>query len=245
MKIVRQETVKEIAKLAAVQAAEIVNDAISRNGIARILLSTGASQFEFFEEFVKQDIDWTKVEMFHLDEYVGVDESHKASFVKYLKERFEKKLPQRLKAAHYIDGMRNTKEMIAELTVAIRKQAIDLGMIGIGENAHIAFNDPPADFDCDDAYIVVNLNETCKQQQVREGWFPDINSVCLQAISMSCKEIMKCKNIISFVPYSVKAKAVANTLASDKVDNMIPATLLKTHPAFTLYIDKDSSSLIH
>lgn len=244
MEIVKRRTSKELGRIAAEQATEIIDQSIRRYGDARILLSTGASQFDFFEEFVCCDIDWSKVEMFHLDEYVGIGENHKASFVKYLKERFEYKLPVKLKAVHYIDGTRPVADMIGELSRAVQKREIDLGLIGIGENAHIAFNDPPADFNCEEPYIVVNLNETCKRQQVREGWFPDTESVCAQAISMSCRQIMKCRNIISFVPYRVKAEAIAKMLSSDTVTNLIPATLLKTHNSFTLYVDEGSSLLV-
>lgn len=240
MKIKVYENPHEVGKASAEQAAEIVNKAIKENGRARIVLSTGASQFDFFENFVKQDIDFSKVEMFHLDEYVGVSVEHKASFVKYLQERFVSKV--NLKSVHFVDGTGEPKIVIEKLTKELREAPIDLGLIGIGENAHIAFNDPPADFDTDAAYIVVNLNDDCKKQQIREGWFKTVDEVCKQAISMTCKEIMKCKKVISVVPYPQKAQAIAKVVEND-VTNTVPATLLKKHADCTIYCDKDSIAL--
>lgn len=240
MKIIISETANELGKKAAKQAALIINNAIESKGNARIALSTGASQFTFFSAFVKEDIDWGRVEMFHLDEYIGVDSSHPASFCKYLKERFISLLPKSLKAAYLIDGRKDAKSVIKEISEEILIAPPDLGMIGIGENAHIAFNDPPADFITGEPYIVVNLSDTCKAQQVREGWFENAGKVCKQAVSMSCRQIMKCKHIISAVPYAVKNNAVKAMLKAEKTDNNIPATLLKTHPGFWLYLDKES-----
>ena len=228
----------ELGKSAAVFTAQLINQAIAEKGFARIVLSTGASQFDTIAALVEQDVDWSKVEMFHLDEYVDLPESHVASFRKYLKEKFTSKV--NLKAAYFVEG---TKENIAYLSKVISETPVDVGLIGIGENAHIAFNDPPANFDVEDPYIIVNLNDTCKKQQVGEGWFATVDDVPKQAVSMSVKQIMKCKNIVSCVPYAVKAKAVFDTLSND-LTNTIPATMLKTHPAFTLYVDADSAKLL-
>jgi glucosamine-6-phosphate deaminase len=164
--------------------------------------------------------------------------THVASFRKYLQERFVDKVGT-LKAVHFVDG---TREGIAALTEEIRRAPIDIGLIGIGENAHIAFNDPPADFNTKEAYIIVNLNETCKRQQMGEGWFATIDDVPKQAVSMTPYQIMQCETIVSCVPYKVKAEAVKNTLFAKEVTSEIPATLLKTHPNFVLYIDEDSAS---
>lgn len=233
------ENSEMLGKSAAKYVAEVLKNAISENGSARIVLSTGASQFDTLKALVKEEgIKWECVEMFHLDEYVGLPESHGASFRKYLKERFVEKVGN-LKAAYFVDG---TPECIAKITEEIKKAPIDIGLIGIGENAHIAFNDPPADFDTKESYIVVNLNERCKQQQMGEGWFETIDDVPKQAISMTCHQIMQCKKIVSCVPYKVKAEAIENTLKSKEVTNKIPATLLKTHPDMILYVDKDSAS---
>ncbi len=230
---------EELGKSAAKYTAQVLREAIAEKGSARIVLSTGASQFDTLKALVKEPgIQWDCVEMFHLDEYVDLPETHGASFRKYLKERFVAKVGT-LKAAHFVDG---TEECIAKLTEEIRKEPVDIGLIGIGENGHIAFNDPPADFDTKEAYIIVNLNERCKQQQMGEGWFATIDDVPKQAVSMTAYQIMQCKKIVSCVPYKVKAEAIENTIKAKEVTNLVPATLLKTHPDFVLYLDEDSAA---
>jgi len=234
MKIIISKDAKALGANAADFVAAEINKAIAANGVARIVLSTGASQLTTIEELITRDVDWSKVEMFHLDEYVDLPETHIASFRKYLKERFINKI--NLKAAHLVDG---TPEGIAALTAELRSAPIDIGLIGIGENAHIAFNDPPADFDTKEAYIVVNLNDTCKNQQVGEGWFATIDDVPKQAVSMTVYQILQCKQIVSIVPYGVKADAVAGCLHNE-VTNLIPATIMKGHDDFNLFVDEDS-----
>lgn len=225
----------------ATKAEEKINAAIAETGGCRLLLSTGASQFETLKALRSKAIDWAKVEMFHLDEYLGMPASHPASFVRYLKERFADGLP--LKAAHYLDGTKDPAALIAAITAEIRKAPIDVALIGIGENAHIAFNDPPADFDTDAAYIIVTLDERCRRQQLGEGWFGSLEEVPKQAVSMTVRQIMKSRCILSAVPGERKAEAIRDTLAND-VTNQIPATILKTHPDFSLYLDKGSASLL-
>jgi len=241
MKLILSKTKEELGKASSAQAAEIVRRAIREQGYARILLSTGASQFPFFEEFVKEDIDWSRVEMFHLDEYVGISDAHPASFKRYLTDRFVDRVhPGKV---HLIDGQRPPEETIAELTALLAEKPVDLGLIGIGENAHIAFNDPPADFEDTRAYKVVTLGARCLQQQIGEGWFKTVEENYKQAISMTCPQIMKCKAIISVVPYKVKAEAVYKTLTCELTPD-VPATLLKQHENFTLYCDADSGALL-
>ena len=241
MKVKIFENPIELGKDAAKYCAEIINEAIDSKGNARIILATGASQFETLKALVESDIDWSKVEMFHLDEYIGLPESHPASFRKYLKERFLNKV--NIKQAYMVDGEDEPQKVIDYLTTEIRKAPIDLGLIGIGENAHIAFNDPPADFDTKEAYICVVLDDACKQQQVREGWFATIDDVPKMAISMTVHQIMQCRKIVSCVPYAVKAKAIKDTLENE-LTNMVPATMLKEHPDIVLYLDKESASLL-
>ena len=242
MKLIISKTKEELGKKSAIHAAEVINKAIKEQGYARILLSTGASQFPFFEEFVKQDIDWSKVEMFHLDEYVGISEEHPASFKRYLLDRFVLKVnPGKV---HLIEGEKAPDETIKELTALLAEKPVDLGLIGIGENAHIAFNDPPADFIDTKADKVVTLDNRCLMQQIGEGWFKNIEETYKQAISMTCPQIMKCKTIISVVPYAVKAEAVYKTLTCDLTPD-VPATLLKKHADFTLYCDSDSAALLN
>lgn len=241
MKLIIGKTKEEIGKASAKHVATLINAAIETQGYARILLSTGASQFPFFDEFVKQDIDWSKVEMFHLDEYVGISEEHPASFKRYLLDRFVNKVNP--KKAYLINGQKNPEETIAELTELLNEKPVDVGLIGIGENAHIAFNDPPADFNDTRAYKVVTLDARCLQQQIGEGWFKNVEETYKQAISMTCSQIMKCKSIVSVVPYQVKAEAVYKTLTNDLTPE-VPATLLKQHADFTLYCDADSASML-
>ena len=239
MKLVVSKTKEELGKKSAEHAAKVIADAIAKNGSARILLSTGASQFPFFTEFVKMPVEWDKVEMFHLDEYVGISEEHPASFKRYLLDRFVNVVNP--KKAHLINGGENPEETIKELTKLINEKPIDLGMIGIGENAHIAFNDPPADFNDTRAYKVVTLDERCLQQQIGEGWFKNVDETYKQAISMTAPQIMKCKTIISVVPYAVKADAIYNTLTRELTPD-VPATLLKEHADCTVYCDSESSA---
>ena len=176
-----------LGKSAAKHIAAVLRDIIAEKGHARIVLSTGASQFDTLDALTKEEgIAWDRVEMFHLDEYIGLPVTHPASFRKYLQERFVDRVAP-LAAVHFVDG---TEENIAALTEELRRAPIDLGLIGIGENGHIAFNDPPADFDTKEAYIVVNLNDTCKQQQLGEGWFATMDEVPKQAVSMTPYQIM-------------------------------------------------------
>lgn len=231
-----------LGQAAAEYSAEVIRKAIAEKGEARIILSTGASQFTTLEALLTQKVEWNKVVMFHLDEYIGLDESHPASFIRYLKERFVSKV--NLKEVHFVDPKNGVPAIIATLTKEVRKAPIDLGLIGIGENAHLAFNDPPADFATKEAYIVVNLDSDCRKQQVGEGWFKTLDDVPTQAISMTVSQILMCKEIVSAVPYKVKAKAIANTLGAKEVTPLIPATALKNHPRVNIFLDQDSASLL-
>lgn len=232
------ENAKGLGKSAAAYVAQVLRECIKEQDCARIVLSTGASQFETLSALVEEKgIDWSKVEMFHLDEYVDLPVTHAASFRKYLQERFVDKVAP-LAAVHFVDG---TADSIKVLTEEIRKKPIDIGLIGIGENGHIAFNDPPADFDTKEAYIIVNLDERCKRQQMGEGWFKTIDEVPNQAVSMTPYQIMQCKRIVSCVPHSVKAEAIEKTILAKKTTNLVPATLLKEHKDFILYLDQNSA----
>ena len=241
MRVIISETPEELGQKVAEHAARLLNEAIEKNGEARWLMSTGASQFTSLDALLQMDVDWTKVEAFHLDEYIGISSDHPASFVKYLKERVASKV--QLKAFHFVDVSTGTEQIIQKLTNEIKEKQVDVGLIGIGENAHIAFNDPPADFTDTSSFKVVELDEACRKQQLGEGWFPTLDDVPRTAITMTVSQIMKCRSIISAVPYTVKAKAVQATLAAEKPDPMVPASILKTHPDIVLYIDKDSASL--
>jgi len=204
-----------------------------------MVVSTGSSQFEMFQALIQEEVDWTKVTVFHLDEYIGLPVTHNASFRKYLYERFINLVP--VKKFFSVDVEGNTAGRIKELTSELHKKPVDMGLIGIGVNGHIAFNDPPADFNTRDAYIIVRLNDQCKMQQVNEGWFKTLKDVPDEAVSMSVWQIMQCKTIISVVPHLVKADAVKKTL-SRKTTNKVPATILKQHPDWHLFLDRNSAS---
>ena len=235
MRIIVSKDPKSLGENAAEFTAAQLNKVIAEKGSARIILSTGASQLTTLEALIQKDVDWSKVEMFHLDEYVGLPETHVASFRKYLKERFIQKI--NLKAAYLVDG---TQDGIDYLTEKLRERPVDIGLIGIGENAHIAFNDPPANFNTTAAYHIVNLNDTCKKQQVGEGWFATVDDVPKQAVSMTVYQILQCEQIISCVPFAVKADAIAHTLCTNEVTNYVPATIMKGHKDFVLFADADS-----
>jgi len=225
-----------------VQAAAAVNRAISDRGLARIIAATGASQFEFLDALVRdRSIDWKKVEMFHLDEYVGLPMTHPASFRKYLTERLIR--PAGIELHHLLDGELDPAEVCARVGAEISKAPIDVAFVGIGENGHLAFNDPPADFETVEPYIVVDLDEACRRQQVGEGWFSGLPDVPKQAISMSIRQILKSNEIICIVPDARKAEAVRNCLSCD-VSPDFPASILRTHANTTLYLDGDSASLL-
>lgn len=238
---------KANGEAAAALCARRLNLAIAERGEARLLLSTGASQFEMFEKLVNCPVDWTRVSMFHLDEYVGLSIEHKASFRKYLAERFASKLPLPLKAVNYVDAEGSDEEIdekLAGLSAAVRAKRIDVGVIGIGENGHIAFNDPPADFETQETYKIVKLDDRCKKQQVGEGWFETVADVPAKAVSMTVNSIMNCRCIISCVPGAVKAEAIKKTFETH-VCPEVPATMLKLHDDWTLFCDVESASGIY
>jgi len=243
MKISIESTPQLLGIAAGIHAGALIRSAIEIKGHANIILATGTSQFETLNQLIaEREIDWSKVTMFHLDEYIGIPGSHGASFRKYLKERFIDKLPS-LAAAHLINAPEDAVQECKRLNDLIRASPIDVALVGIGENGHLAFNDPPADFDTDEPYIIVKLDEPCRQQQMNEGWFAAMEDVPIEAISMSIKQIMLSENIICSVPDLRKAVAVRNTLDND-ISNLYPASILQNHSSCFLYLDKDSASLL-
>jgi glucosamine-6-phosphate deaminase len=233
----------ELGKVSAAAAVEGIINAIKDKGQANVILATGASQFETLRNLVEDTtIDWSKVVMFHLDEYIGLPETAPASFRKYLKERFLN-LVSPLKASYLVNGETDPEVECKRLNQIITEHPIDVALVGIGENGHLAFNDPPADFDTLSPYIVVDLDEKCRLQQFNEGWFPSLAEVPKKAISMSIKQICKSKMIICSVPDSRKAVAVKNTL-ENKVSNNDPASILQTHANCLFFLDKSSASLL-
>jgi glucosamine-6-phosphate deaminase len=229
-----------MSRAAAQQAAEMLRQIITARGRARIIAATGASQLEFLDSLVPMPgIDWTLVEMFHLDEYVGLPVDHLASFRRYLLERLIR--PTGIGAYHLLDGERDPRQVADEAGRAIASGPIDLALVGIGENGHLAFNDPPADFATEQPYLVVTLDEACRRQQVGEGWFASMEDVPAQAISMSVRQILKSRAIICIVPDARKAHAVQACLEGP-VSPMAPASILQTHADTTVYLDRDSSA---
>jgi glucosamine-6-phosphate deaminase len=230
-----------LGKEAAAKGAEFIRKAILAKGEANIILATGASQFDLLKELVRESIDWSVVTAFHLDEYIGLPATHPASFRKYLKERFANIVKP--KEFNYVNGDNIPAEECSRLGKIISHHPIDVAFVGIGENSHLAFNDPPANFEIEKPYIVVNLDEDCRRQQMGEGWFPALSDVPEKAISMSIKQIMKSKTIICSVPDIRKAEAVKKTVEG-AISPSIPASILRNHEATWLYLDIDSASLL-
>jgi len=231
-----------LASAAAHRAATIVRNSISQRGRARIIAATGTSQFEFLEALTGlPEIDWGRVEMFHLDEYVGIPETYPASFCKYLRERLIDKVG--VGQYHLLNGMRDPTAVIREAGQELQRAPIDVAFVGVGENGHLAFNDPPADFDTEEPYAVVALDEACRRQQLNEGWFSSLDDVPKSAISMTIRQILKANKILCIVPDARKAQAVKNCFEST-VSPMAPASALQRHAATIVYLDPLSSSLL-
>lgn len=233
---------RALGEAAANQAAAAIGRAIAEKGRARILAATGASQFEFLDALTRRgDVDWSKVEMFHLDEYIGLPADHPASFRKYLFERLIQ--PTGLTRHHLLDGTRDPAEVCRSVGAALRSEPIDCAFAGIGENSHLAFNDPPADFAADDPYLIVTLDEACRRQQVGEGWFASLDDVPKQAISISIRQLLAAREIVCVVPDARKAQAVKASLTGP-VTPETPASILQTHPNTIVYLDKASAALL-
>jgi len=228
---------------AAEQAATAIRRAIAERGAARVVAATGASQFEFLDALTKAPgIDWPKVEAFHLDEYIGLPLTHPASFRKFLMERLVSKTG--IINFHWIEGdAADPATVIRKVGEQLASAPVDVAFLGIGENSHIAFNDPPADFATEDPYIIVDLDEPCRRQQVGEGWFADISVVPQRAISMSPQQILKARELVVIVPDQRKAAAVKACLEGE-IRPMTPASILRRHPNATVYLDTDSASLL-
>ena len=227
---------------AAEEAANLIREAILKRGKARICASTGASQFDFLGCLVSAPgIDWKRVELFHLDEYIGISKDHPASFQRYIQERIIDATG--ITCAHLLNGMVDPSETARVAGEAVAEAPIDVAFVGIGENGHLAFNDPPADFDADEPYIVVNLDERCRLQQVNEGWFATLDDVPLQAISMSIRQILKARAILAIVPEKRKAEAVKRCFEGE-INPLAPASALRLHPNVAAFLDRDSASLL-
>jgi glucosamine-6-phosphate deaminase len=241
MNVVIRDDREQMGAAAAEHAGRVIRQALDNQGEATIVVATGASQFTVLSNLIQQPgIDWTRVTGFHLDEYIGLPITHPASFRGYLKQRFVDHVP--LKAFHYIDGERQPPEAECErLSELIAQQQVDVALVGIGENGHLAFNDPPADFDTERPYLVVQLDDACRRQQLGEGWFPTFDDVPKQAISMSVKQILRSREIVCSVPDERKAVAVAGALQGP-VTPEVPASILQRHDGTTVYLDLAAAS---
>lgn len=235
-------TKAEMGAAAAAQAAGVVREALAARARAHVIAATGASQFEFLESLTAvPDLDWSRVVFFHLDEYVGLPESHPASFRRYLKERILARVQPA--AFHFVNGEDDPAAECARVGEILARHPIDAAFVGIGENGHLAFNDPPADFEAKAPYVVVELDEACRRQQLGEGWFPTLEDVPRRAISMSIPQILKSREILCIVPDARKAQAVHDCLEG-AVSPRHPASALQRHPRTTVYLDEASAALL-
>jgi glucosamine-6-phosphate deaminase len=233
---------REMAKNAAEEAAAVLRENIRAKGTVRLIAATGAAQFEFLEILTGlPQIAWDKVEMFHLDEYIGLPASHPASFCRFLQERLIQRAG--IKKYRLLNGDQDPAEVIRQTGQALLSAPIDIAFAGIGENGHLAFNDPPADFETEEPYLIVKLDEACRRQQLGEGWFPTLADVPARAISMSVRQILKTKKILCIVPDARKAKAVKECFEG-KISPLSPASILRTHQNTTVYMDVHSAALL-
>jgi len=243
MKLTVHETAEAMGKAAAETAARILREAIARKGRAAFIAATGASQFGFLAHLVAAPgIAWERTTMFHLDEYIGMSADHPASFRRYLRERLTSRAP--IGTVHLIEGdAPNLEKELDRLNRLLAATPIDVAFVGVGENGHLAFNDPPADFEVDTPYLIVNLDQACRRQQLGEGWFKSLEDVPKRAISMSIRQIMKSAHIICTVPDRRKAKAVKACLEGE-IGPMVPASILRRHPQCFLFLDREAAGLL-
>jgi len=231
-----------LGRQAAAEAVAAIQDAVAARGVARIIAATGASQFQFLQHLTTAPgVPWERVELFHLDEYIGLPDTHAASFRRYLRERLIG--PTGIARTHLLDGEGDPELVCQTVGREIQAAPIDVAFVGIGENGHLAFNDPPADFETEEPYLVVELDEACRRQQLGEGWFPGLADVPRRAISMSIRQILRSREILCVVPDARKARAVRDCLEGE-VSPVHPSSILQTHPATTVYLDRDSAALL-
>jgi len=242
IRIYRDKTA--MSRAAGQHAAELIRQAIRGRGRAHVVIGTGASQIEILATLAAApDLYWPRVTFFHLDEYNGMPATHPSSFRKYLWERFHRRLPLPVCAFHYLNAEDDPAAECRRVGDILRGCPVDVACVGIGENGHLAFNDPPADFDADQPYLQVELEERCRRQQLGEGWFKTLDDVPRRAISMSIRQIMASKAVVCSVPDRRKAEAVRNALEGP-VTSQVPASILQQHPACTFFLDEAAASLM-
>ena len=234
---------ESLSRAAANHAAAALRSLLREKTAVRLVAATGASQFEFLDALTSMpDIDWARLEVFHLDEYVSLPITHPASFRKYLLERLIHKTG--IKKFHELNGEADPQTVIRDVGRELLASSVDLAFVGIGENGHLAFNDPPADFDTDEPYLVVELDDACRRQQLNEGWFANFDAVPRKAISMSVRQILRAKEIVAVVPDARKAPAVRDCLQGE-ISPLAPASILRRHANTSVYLDKASASLLN
>lgn len=244
MRIAIHSDAVTMGRAAASEAATVIQAALAAQPHACVVVATGTSQLVVLEALATTDgIDWGRVDLFHLDEYTGLSDQHPASFRRYLRERFVRKLPHPPASFAWIDAAENPEQECARLARLVPAGLFDLSLVGIGENAHLAFNDPPADFAATQPYFVVRLDEACRRQQVGEGWFPSLADVPTHAISMSVPRILASRTIICSVPDGRKAEAVRNSVEGP-ISADVPASILRTHADCRLHLDRAAASLL-
>jgi glucosamine-6-phosphate deaminase len=237
-----EDTVEAMGSAAAQAGAAVIRKALDERGEASIIVATGTSQFEVLSRLVEgEGIVWDRVRGFHLDEYVGLPETHEASFRKYLRERFVSRLPVAMASFCYLDGEGDGAAECERAGELIGEHPVDVAFVGIGENGHLAFNDPPADFVTEEPYLMVELDEACRRQQLGEGWFSSFEEVPKRAISMSIRQIMKSGTIICSVPDERKAEAVMRAVQGP-VTPEVPASILQEHGDCRLILDAAAAS---
>ena len=243
MQVSISQTKQEMGRKAAACGAEFIRKAIAERGEANVVLACAPSQNQTYDALIAEPgIDWSKVNIFHLDEYIGLKDTHPASFRLNLHKTILDRLPAKPHKFHPIPGdAADPEKAIADLDREIKKCVIDVAFVGIGENGHVAFNDPPADFDTDKAYLIAQLDEVCRHQQYGEGWFPTMDAVPKTAITMSCREIMRARALVNTVPDTRKAKAVALAIEGP-ITNMVPATIMRNHPEYHVFLDAEAAS---
>ena len=245
MRVFISEYKKVMGQKAAAVGAEFIRKSIAERGQANVVLACAPSQNQTYDALVEEPgIDWSKVNIFHLDEYVGLKDDHPASFRLNLHKTILDRLPQKPMEFHPIPGdAQDIRKAIEDLDREIKKVVIDVAFVGIGENGHVAFNDPPADFETKKAYLIAQLDEVCRHQQYGEGWFPTMDAVPKTAITMSCREIMRARALVNTVPDTRKAKAVALAIEGP-ITNMVPATIMRNHPEYHVFLDAEAASLL-
>ena len=244
MNINKFDSKEKMGLAAAAWGAERIRAAIAERGEANIIVATGASQFEMLSALVDQaDIPWDRITAFHLDEYVGLPLTHPASFRLYLWNRFVSQLPLPIRQFHYLNAEENCEAECDRIGKLLAQHPVDVAFVGIGENGHLAFNDPPADFETEQPYLVVELDDACRKQQLGEGWFPTFDDVPKQAISMSVKQILKSNAIVCTVPDERKAEAVRGSVEGEVTPD-VPASILQTHSNVELFVDTPAASLL-